>query len=312
MDRDYYRDDDRGAGVGRFLRGEGIVCRSIVVITVIVFIAQVLGTGAGDPIAELLDFSRAEIESFQVWRFVTYAFCHRPEVLSHILFNMLGLWFFGPRLEDLMRPREFLAFYLTAAVASSTTWLFIQYLTGVNASMYGASGATCAVFMLYAWRYPHDEVRLYFLIPIKIWVAALIYFAFDLHPVLLQLGGAPVPGRTAHAGHLGGMLFGLLYGYADLRLTGWLGRTTPAARRRRWFTPKMSVERPRRGQEREPPATIRFPGVGGRSASADDDELDRRVDELLIKVKDGGLDSLTEAERQFLNDASRRIRQRKS
>ena len=50
-------------------------------------------------------------------RLLSYAFLHDPGDIFHILFNMLFLWWFGSDVEDLYGPREFLSFYLTAALA---------------------------------------------------------------------------------------------------------------------------------------------------------------------------------------------------
>jgi membrane associated rhomboid family serine protease len=49
--------------------------------------------------------------SGQVWRLLTYAFCHDRLGVFHILFNMLLLYWFGCTLESMYGSREFLLFY---------------------------------------------------------------------------------------------------------------------------------------------------------------------------------------------------------
>jgi hypothetical protein len=80
--------------------------------------------------------------------------------------------------------------------------------------------------------------------------------------------------QIAHTAHLGGALAGLSWFLAERRR---------AARRRR-----------------EPP-----PPREERKADA---SLIEEVDRLLDKIREGGLDSLSEKERRFLREASRRIR----
>jgi len=45
-----------------------------------------------------------------IWQFVTYMFTHAG--FSHILFNMLGIFFFGVQVERRMGSSEFLLFYM--------------------------------------------------------------------------------------------------------------------------------------------------------------------------------------------------------
>ena len=45
------------------------------------------------------------------WQFVTYMFVHGS--LSHLFFNMLGLYFFGIAVEQSIGSKEFLLFYPT-------------------------------------------------------------------------------------------------------------------------------------------------------------------------------------------------------
>jgi len=42
------------------------------------------------------------------WTLVTYMFLHDPRSITHLLFNMLGLWLFGTRVEERLGGRRFL------------------------------------------------------------------------------------------------------------------------------------------------------------------------------------------------------------
>ncbi len=77
----------------------------------------------------------------QVWRLLTGAFCHAREMIWHILFNMLLLYWFGTRLETMYGSREFLLFYLVATVCSSLAYIGLARYTGSITPAIGASGA---------------------------------------------------------------------------------------------------------------------------------------------------------------------------
>ena len=53
----------------------------------------------------------------QPWTFVTYQFAHAG--LGHLLFNMLGLYFFGSRLEEHLGARHFLGLYFASGIAGA-------------------------------------------------------------------------------------------------------------------------------------------------------------------------------------------------
>ncbi|MEZ6192352.1 MAG: rhomboid family intramembrane serine protease [Phycisphaerales bacterium] len=67
----------------------------------------------------------------QVWRFVTFQFLHAS--FGHILFNMLGLYFFGPMVESHLGSRRFLAFYLLCGVASAVAYIGF-WLSGLSSA----------------------------------------------------------------------------------------------------------------------------------------------------------------------------------
>jgi membrane associated rhomboid family serine protease len=47
----------------------------------------------------------------EFWRLIGFQFLHTHATLAHILFNMLGLYFFGPIAERYLGPKRYLAFY---------------------------------------------------------------------------------------------------------------------------------------------------------------------------------------------------------
>lgn len=227
----------------------------------------------------------------QVWRVLTCAFCHDRNGVWHILFNMLFLYWFGVTLEAMYGSREFLWFYLTAAIISSLAYIGLDLVTGRNVPAIGASGAVMAVTMLYAIFYPRHIIYVFFVIPLQVRWLVLIYVVYDLHPVLLALSGDQQSTGVAHSAHLGGLAFGYLYWKFNLRLSRWFGGISlPRFDRTVGSRRGIKIHRP--------------------SVDDDRDALDERVDAILRKMQKEGEESLTSEEREVLMTASRRYKNR--
>jgi membrane associated rhomboid family serine protease len=57
------------------------------------------------------------LRGFEFWRFISFQFLHAN--LSHLLFNMIGLYFFGSIVEQYLGSKRYLAFYLLCGVAGA-------------------------------------------------------------------------------------------------------------------------------------------------------------------------------------------------
>jgi membrane associated rhomboid family serine protease len=227
------------------------------------------------------------VEQAQIWRLVTSGFCHDRYGFMHILFNMLLLGWFGQRLERMYGSTEFLLFYLVATVCASLAYVGLAYYNGSKLPAIGASGAIMAVMMLYVIHYPFEQFLLFWFIPVPLWVLVSLYALYDLHPVLLALAGDSMFTGVAHASHLGGLAFGFLYWRFGWRLEPVFDRichVTPA----RKATPLRE------------PVIVPFPRR--------DDDLAERVDEILKKISEQGMESLTDEEREILIEAGAKYR----
>jgi membrane associated rhomboid family serine protease len=242
-------------------------------------------------VQDWLQLDTSKVLSGQIWRLLTCAFCHDRDDLTHILFNMLFLWWFGRTLESMYGSREFLWFYLTAALAASLAYVVLDLATGDWIPMIGASGAVMAVTMLFAVHFPRQIIYLFFVIPVEIRWIVVFYVVYDLHPVLLQLSGDPSASGVAHAAHLGGLAFGYFYAKNPFRLD-------PAMDRLRiWWKSK------RRG--------LRVVGTTVPAESRRSGKLAEQMDAILKKIGEQGEESLTAAERKTLERASRELRKRR-
>ena len=150
------------------------------------------------------------IQKFYIWQFITYMFTHGG--FSHILFNMLGLFFFGMQVERRIGSHEFLLFYLLTGVLAGILSFIIYYLTGsYNVILLGASGSIFAVLFAFAVYFPNAKIYIMGIFPVK---APMLVIAYTVLELFSQITSSRT--GVAHLTHLAG--FGFAYMYFIIRL----------------------------------------------------------------------------------------------
>ncbi len=215
------------------------------------------------------------------WTLVTYMFLHGG--FGHLFFNMLGLYFFGPRLEDRLDGRAFLALYFLSGLGGAV----FSFLFARQYPVVGASGAVYGVLLGFAMFWPRERIYLWAIIPVEAWLLCVLLVVGSL-----WAGFSGSASRTAHFAHLGGLVFAFAY----LRWSEW----RRGAGRRTWRK-AMAVHQPSVGMsERE--AVARWKAIGLDALH----EINREeVVRLLVKVEAEGARTLTPAERSFLDRMAR-------
>ncbi len=231
----------------------------------------------------------------EFWRLIGFQFLHGG--FMHLLFNMIGLYFFGPMVERYLGGKRYLAFYLLCGIFGALMYCLLNvggWITtmwaGSNVQvpgllfnspstpLIGASAGVFGVLMAGAFLAPNAIVLLFFILPMR-----LVTLAYAL--VIIALINVMFSGHNAggEAGHLGGAIAGFyfirhphhLHGFFDF-----LGRIDPTSHHYR-------------GKGR------RF-GVGTASAAPSN------IDRILDKISERGLHSLTDKEKRILREASKR------
>jgi membrane associated rhomboid family serine protease len=316
-DREYYRRSGPSF-LGAFA-GRGTVCKWLIGANVAFFVAQLLtNDGVHQPFTDALQLDVGKVLHGEVWRLLTYAFLHDPGDFFHILFNMLFLWWFGSDVEDLYGPREFLAFYLTAALFGGAAYAASVLAGFKDVPALGASGAVTAVLVLCALHFPTRIIRVMWLIPVPIWLFVIFCVGYDLYTFLGRFET-----MTAVVIHLGGAAFALTYFKFQLRLCalwpsfkGW--RRRPGAPRLKVYRDKAPAPRVfRPAPERDERVRTERDVVGvssappPRPAAPDDEQLEAQVDAILEKISRVGKENLTEGELQVLRRASEALKRRR-
>lgn len=154
----------------------------------------------------------------------------------HILGNMWYLWIFGNNIEDAMGKGRFIAFYLLSGIAAAGLQIVLG--PGSQIPMVGASGAIAGVLGAYLLMYPGSRVLciiplvvVWFTRELPAWVVLGFWFVLQLLNGLGALG-MEQSGGVAYAAHVGGFIFGLVFG----RVMGQAGPGHPPPSRR--YTPR--------------------------------------------------------------------------
>src|SRR5438132_388801 len=120
--------------------------RTLMIANVIVYFLQ-LSLGSGFTNAFLL-YPPAVLT--HPWTIVTYMFLHDPNGFSHIVFNMLGLYVFGPNVESRLGSNRFITLYMIGGVSGA----LFSFIWARQSPILGASAAIYAVLMAYAYFWP--------------------------------------------------------------------------------------------------------------------------------------------------------------
>ncbi|MSR48154.1 MAG: rhomboid family intramembrane serine protease [Planctomycetes bacterium] len=204
-----------------------------------------------------------------VYPFFTHVLPHDPTSLFHLVFNMLGLWFFGRELEMRLGRGSFATLFFGAALCGAIAHLVVMAVRREPTGLVGASGGLMGLLFFMARETPDRPFLFYFFrVPFK--VLAILLVAFDLHPLLLGRKDG-----VAHLCHLGGAAFGFT----------WF----------RWRFDALSWWAALRDQSRAAKAE--------RLSDRERDD-DAEMDRLLAKIHAEGMPSLTQRERSFLQQRS--------
>jgi membrane associated rhomboid family serine protease len=204
------------------------------------------------------------------WTGVSYMFLHAG--MWHLLFNMLALYFFGPRLEAEIGGRRFLILYfLSGLMGGALSFVFTPYTAIV-----GASGAIFGVLIGYAHYWPKDQILIWGILPVEARWFVIIMTALSLFG---GFGGSM--DDVAHFAHLGGFLGGWLY-------VKYLDRV----RRSELIPKEQALPKPSAS------SMLRWSTIRRESLH----EVNREeFDRIMAKLKATGPESLTSREREFLD-----------
>ena len=158
---------------------------------------------------------------FQIWQLFTYMFMHSLQV-THILFNMLMLWFFGAELEQRWGGKFFLTYYMVCGFGAAilycagmwTYTLITGSQTGLIIPVVGASGAVFGLLLAQGLLFGERVVYFFMIFPMKTKFFVMLMGLIELASLMTS---SVAGGEVAYLAHLGG----LVAGYICLKFRGW-------------------------------------------------------------------------------------------
>lgn len=296
----------------------GNMVTRIIIVNVVVFllinIVNILlkiggGWEASPNFEKIVDFFSMSSDWWYVlthpWVIFTHMFLHVD--FWHLLWNMLYLYWFGRIVGDFIGNQRVLPIYLLGGLAGAVFFFlsanFLPYASSGPVFALGASGAVMAIVVASGFISPDYIVRLLFLGDIKLKYIVFVLVVLDL----LALAGDINTG--GHFAHLGGAAMGWIF-VRQLRdgrdwalpVNGLFDKIYRPFKRspRQPRKPHMAYKNPNRTRT----ANTRK----ATTAASDPENLphQEQLDAILDKIKQRGYESLSEEEKEFLFNASRK------
>ena len=230
------------------------------------------------------------------WTILTYMLVHTD--FFHLIFNILGLAIFGFWLSNSMGKGALIPLFLLGGLVGGFLVLLAVHLPGLSALfqksfLLGASAGVMAIVLASTLFMPEHVVHLYFLFPVKMKYLGLGMVALDVLSLLFSqnVGG--------HLSHLGGALVGFLF-----------IQTLPGRGSRKLVSLSDILKTTQ--------SVLSDRHVNYGRPLNDDEYNEMRVnqeehlDKILDKINSQGMASLTNAERKFLEEFSKKYNDLKS
>jgi len=286
-DRDYARPSHGGFrggfGGGMPQRKSWSVTTWLIVVCVAVYMIDPFVNGV---FREWLHMSTDHaIFGVQYWRFIGFQFLHGN--MQHLIFNMIGLYFFGPLVEQYLGGKRYLAFYLLCGIFGSVLYLILNIggyifqndipgllFNDTRTPLVGASAGVFGILIAGAFMAPNIKVLVFFFFPMRL--STMAYVLVTLALVTVIFGGNNAGGEAAH---LGGAAAGWYFIRNPHHLNGFfdfLGKADPTSKHFVW---------------------------------RDKESTQEDIDRILDKIHNKGLQSLSSKEKKILHDASQNSRE---
>lgn len=212
-----------------------------------------------------------------------------------VLGNMLWLWAFGFIFQDLSGNRKIIALYLYGGVAGSLGYLLASSLLPDATSaglFYGAAPSVMAVAIATTMLSPYYRLFPQLMGGFPLWVLTVVY-------VLVSVATKPLQQPLSYLPLLAGGAMGFVFmqlirmGYD---LSDWMNRIFD------WANDLFNPEKPK--QKKAGIKEIHFYKATRKPFDKKPRLTQERIDALLEKIHQKGMDSLTQEEKEFLERAS--------
>jgi membrane associated rhomboid family serine protease len=274
------------------------ITTKLIIVLIVAFVIQSVLYFYGDINAyEHFALSANGIRAGKIYQLLTFQFLHSVPMPWHVLFNCLGLYFFGRRVEEALGARRFLSVYLLAGAIGGLLQVVLSMVLPryPNVQVVGASAGVYGIMAIFCTMHPMEELRTwvyFFPITVRAYVLLLVLGLFALYGAIIPVSS------VAHGAHLGGLLFGIFYVRKGRNFFEDLVHRLPFLNRKsRGPGPvgSLAKDSPRTGERAK---ARKNTGVF----------ISEEVDPILDKISSKGIDSLTDREREILERARSKMR----
>lgn len=133
----------------------------------------------------MFTFNLAAIMDGEFWRIITFIFIPPNAGMIFIIFALYLYWLIGSSLESQWGAFKFNLFYLCGIIGTIIAGLITGFATNFYLNL--------SLFLAFAILYPNFELRLFFILPVKMKWLALLNVAFLVYEFVM----VSWPGRLA-------------------------------------------------------------------------------------------------------------------
>jgi len=251
------------------IRGMTPAVKYLLIINIAVYMIESV---FGLRLREMFSLQSDWVERLAAGQLFTYMFVHAN--FSHLLMNMVTLFFIGPTVEKTLGSYRFFILYYLSGILGGLGW---SLLAPEHSACLGASGAMMGVLGAFGAFYPNAKLLLWFIIPVRTWMLVAGLAVWELTEII----GHPKIGGIANAAHLMGGIAGFMYAFSL---------------KHPHIVQPLKDKLPSFGKGK--PQAKRSAASGERLSKAD-------IDHILDKIGKEGMGALTHRERELLKKATR-------
>ena len=286
-------------GIGRPGRGSddgwfhlGSIEVTTTVLVVVLAIASVIEwafEGNLGPVQSHLYLDPDSVMSGQVWRVLTWPIAYPGGIGLLDVFAIFIFWYFGTEIESLLGKKKMAWFLALITVGLGVLWVAVVQLSTLYGTLSTVNQLELMVLLVFIAEYPHR--RFFFNIPG--WVIGAIIIGISV------------------LSYVGNRQWLLLLNFAlGLLLTAIVARSMGLMSEWRGVPTLKLRRKPKAKRQRRPsgPTVVQGPWQPSGSPPVSRDQA--ALDALLDKISAGGMDSLTDQEREQLMILRDRLRRR--
>jgi membrane associated rhomboid family serine protease len=223
---------------------------------------------------ELFGLSIAGIQANRFWQLVSYGFLHQD--ILHLLLNGFLLYLVAYEVEDQIGIKNSILLFMSGIITGGLLWLGAEHFRSEhsNAILMGSSGGVYAMIFGFIMMFPERPIAI--LGGLRAKYIGIILTAIAFYFIVFPSSS------VAHMAHLGGIFAGILF----VKILSYQWRVDMPLYRR---------SQPNQSRRRE------------RTVSRTE-FINKKVDPILEKIAEHGMDSLSEEERRILDEAHHRLR----